>query len=134
MGKKITSHEQKEQIEKEIKKLVRDLNNEKNSAKKKSIRKELKKLNSQLVNMRRIIFTSSRSRKKDIVEKRKVEAYIEKQNEQERLRLIQQDIKNRKERSFVSSNDITRDKSHLVCPSCNTPYNNSSGFQRCKCS
>jgi hypothetical protein len=118
-----------------IKKLKKESRIEPDKSKKKKIKREIKKLENSLPGLRRHIYENSKDPISDMKEQRQREEIEKKQAEAERARLIQRDLENRKAGvSFsIPSNDLS-DKSRLVCPSCGASYNNSSGFNRCKCS
>lgn len=97
--------------------------------------KEIKSLKSSLPPLKKRIYELSKHKGQSKNDDFLREDLIKQIEETERRKLLQKDLEYLKEKgtNTIDRKETTDKKDKLVCPSCNSPYDYSSGFSRCRC-
>ena len=91
-------------------------------------------MNDCLPSLRRRAYEKSKNVKPQKYEELQREEFLRQQEEAERKKLLERDIEYRKVRAKnpINVKEVNKINPNIVCPSCESPFNYSSGFSRCR--
>lgn len=124
-------------IYKKISQLKKEAMNETDEKKRKRINRQIKGLKDSLPSLKRRAYriSSKIKIKRQKHEELQREELIRAHEEAERKKLLERHLESRKERAKNRTDvkKVNKINPNIVCPSCESPFNYSSGFSRCRC-